>query len=83
MCAVDYTITDGISDRRIPDYLVPVLNWQLRDEDGRFSAVSVLEDLKQGESVLRAQGFDAEIVDYDDIEFLYPDKISEIAPVGF
>jgi len=66
---VYYTIADSVCDRRISYDCVPVLNRQLRDENGRFSSVPVFEYFKQGETVLRSQGLEAEIVDYDDIEF--------------
>ena len=81
MSVVYYTIADGVCDRRVADYLVPVLNWQLGDEDGRFSSMSVLEYFEQCETVLGSQGLEAEIVDYDDIEFLHSDKFFEIASV--
>lgn len=47
MGVVDEPVQDGVGQGRVPDGLVPMLDRELTGDDGRASAMSVLEDLKQ------------------------------------
>ena len=47
MGAMDQTVKDGVSNGRIPDMLMPVLDRQLTGDDCCSASVSVFNDLQK------------------------------------
>ena len=53
--SVHEAVEDGISDCRIDDHLVPVIDGELTGHDRRAAAVAIVDDFEQVAALLRGQ----------------------------
>lgn len=69
MGVVHQPIQDGVGQGVVTDGGVPLIGRQLADDHGRVSAVPVIHDLHQVVAVRRAQGFQAPVVQDQQVYF--------------
>ena len=65
---MDDSVEDGVRCCGVAlKHVVPVHNGQLRDDDGGFPPVPVLDDFEEVEQLLSVEGLHAEVVDDEQV----------------
>lgn len=63
MGVMDDTIEDGVSDRRLPDHLVPLGHGELGGDQSGFPAVALFEDFQEIEPLLIAERMGSPVIE--------------------
>lgn len=61
------SIENGVGERRVPEYRVPVLNWNLTCHERRTVAVTIIKNLQQVAHGAVAHGRHREVVHQQDL----------------
>ena len=63
--AMHKSVQNGVSERRVADIVVPVLDRKLASDQGCASPDTVIEKFEQISALARTYGGDREVVDYE------------------
>jgi hypothetical protein len=79
---VEESVTDGISQGRVGEVVMPLGRRELAGDDGGAGAIAILEDLQEVAALLILHGGEGEVVDHQDVEARELGEQAEVGAVG-
>ena len=81
MGIVDDAVEDGVGEGGIADHIVPAVDWELTGDQGSAAAVAFFGDLEQVMPLFGTEGFEAPVVEDEELDAAERAHRSRIASV--